>query len=110
MTINTDQQIYLLAEKKPNRAHANSNGHVLYYYSKSNTWIGSSYTFNPEGATHWMMLPDSPAPTKPPEELQDEAFNAWLKEKYVDVVIRTAMYPTLKEVFLLGVKHGGSND
>ena len=71
MTINTDQQIYLLAEKKPNRAHANSNGHVLYYYSKSNTWIGSSYSFNPEGATHWMMLPDSPAPTKPLEELQE---------------------------------------
>ena len=55
-----------------------------------------------------MMLPDSPAPTKPPEELQDEAFNAWLKEKYVDVVVRTAMYPTLKEVFLLGVKHGSN--
>ena len=108
MTINTDQQIYLLSKKKPNRAHANSNGHVLYYYSQSNTWIGSSYTFNPEGATHWMMLPDSPAPTKPPEELQDEAFNAWLKEKYVDVVVRTAMYPTLKEVFLLGVKHGSN--
>lgn len=113
MTINTDQQIYLLAEKKPNRAHSNSCGQVLYFMGgwandHSKTWISSSYKHNPEGATHWMMLPDSPTPTKPPEELQDEAFNAWLKEKYVDVVIRTAMYPTLKEVFLLGVKHGSN--
>ena len=55
-----------------------------------------------------MMLPDRPAPAKTPEEVHDEAFNAWLKEKYEDVVIRTAMYPTLKEIFLLGVKHGSN--
>ena len=103
---NADHQIYLLTKKKPNKAHANNQGNVLYFYSDSGTWISSSYSYIPSGATHWMMLPDSPAPVKTPEEVQDEAFHAWLKEKYEDVVIRTAMYPTLKEIFLLGVKHG----
>lgn len=108
--VNADHQIYLLVKKKPNKAHANNQGNVLYFYSDSGTWISSSYSYIPSGATHWMMLPDSPAPVKTPEEVQDEAFHAWLKEKYEDVVIRTAMYPTLKEIFLLGVKYGGSND
>ena len=106
--VNADHQIYLLAQKKPNKAHANNQGNVLYFYSDSGTWISSSYSYIPSGATHWMMLPDSPAPVKTPEEVQDEAFHTWLKEKYEDVVIRTAMYPTLKEIFLLGVKHGSN--
>ena len=106
--VNADHQIYLLVKKKPNKAHANNQGNVLYFYSDSGNWISSSYSYIPSGATHWMMLPDSPAPVKTPEEVQDEAFHAWLKEKYEDVVIRTAMYPTLKEIFLLGVKHGSN--
>ena len=106
--VNADHQIYLLAKKKPNKAHANNQGNVLYFYSESGTWISSSYSYKPSGATHWMMLPDSPAPVKTPEEVQDEAFHTWLKEKYEDVVIRTAMYTTLKEIFLLGVKHGSN--
>ena len=106
--VNADHQIYLLVKKKPNKAHANNQGNVLYFYSDSGTWISSSYGYIPSGATHWMMLPDSPAPVKTPEEVQDEAFPARLKEKYEDVVIRTAMYPTLKEIFLLGVKHGSN--
>ena len=106
--VNADHQIYLLVKKKPNKAHANTQGNVLYFYSDSGTWISSSYSYIPSGATHWMMLPDSPAPVKTPEEVQDEAFHTWLKEKYEDVVIRTAMYPTLKEIFLLGVKHGSN--
>ena len=84
--VSADQQIYLLVKKKPNKAHANNQGNVLYFYSDSGTWISSSYSYIPSGATHWMMLPDSPAPVKTPEEVQDEAFHAWLKEKYdVDV-------------------------
>ena len=106
--VNADHQIYLLTKKKPNKAHANNQGNVLYFYSDSGTWISSSHSYIPPDATHWMMLPDSPAPVKTPEEIHDEAFNAWLKEKYKDVVIRTAMYPTLKEIFLLGVKHGSN--
>ena len=106
--VNADHQIYLLVKKKPNKAHANNQGNVLYFYSDSGTWISSSYGYIPSGATHWMMLPDSPAPVKTPEEVQDEAFHAWLKEKDEEVVIRTARYPTLKEIFLLGVKHGSN--
>ena len=106
--VSPDQQINLLIKKTPNKAPANNQGNVLYFYSDSGTWISSSYSYIPTGATHWMMLPDSPAPVKTPEEVQDEAFHAWLKEKYEDVVIRTAMYPTLKEIFLLGVKHGSN--
>ena len=106
--VNADHQIYLLVKKKPNKAHANNQGNVLYFYSDSGTWISSSYSYIPTGATHWMMLPDSPAPVKTPEEVQDEAFHAWLKEKYEDVVVRTAMFGTLKEAFLLGVKHGSN--
>ena len=105
---NADQQIYLLVKKKPNKAHANNQGNVLYFYSDTGTWISSRYSFIPSSATHWMMLPDSPAPVKTPEEVQDEAFHAWIKDRYEDVVIRTAMYPTLKEIFLLGVKHGSN--
>ena len=109
--VSADQQIYLLSKKKPNKAHANDQNQVLYlmggwHGGHSSTWISSSYSHYPEGATHWMMLPDSPAPVKTPKELQDEAFHAWLKEKYEDVVVRTAMFSTLKEAFLLGVKHG----
>ena len=106
--VSADQQIYLLTKKKPNKAHANNQGNVLYFYSDSGTWISSSHSYIPPDATHWMMLPDSPAPVKTPEEVQAEAFHTWLKEKYEDVVIRTAMYPTLKEIFLLGVKHGSN--
>ena len=29
--VNADHQIYLLAKKKPNKAHANNQGNVLYF-------------------------------------------------------------------------------
>ena len=107
MALNTDQQIYPLADKKPDQAHSNDDNLVLYYHQDCGSWISGTYSYIPEAATYWMMLPDSPAPTESEEVRLDKIFNAWLKEKYVDVVIRTAMYPTLKEVFLLGVKSNG---
>jgi len=99
-----DHQLYKLKTKKPNKAHANNAGLVLYYtkgdeYTPNGQWISYSYEYHPSNAIYWTMLPDNPEKIETEDEASDRAMNELLKQAFTNVEHRVAMYKTVKLVW-----------
>ena len=105
-----DYQLYKLATKKPNKAHSNNAGHVLYFLKKSEYmpngyWHSNKWDYIPPDAIYWCMLPDNPIAIETCDEASDRAMNEFLKQQYPDVESRVAMYPLIKLVWTTGRRY-----
>jgi hypothetical protein len=99
-----DNQLYKVTTKKPDKAHANNAGQVLYFtgkdeYCPNGQWISHTYDYIPSQAIYWCMLPDNPITVETADESSDRAMNEFLKQQYLDVEHRVAMYPIVKLVW-----------
>ena len=95
-------QFYLLTDKQPNEAHANRDGHVLYYV-KTIGFMQSHWNYPPDKATHWMMLPDPPQPAPTSKELLEKEFEHLLKKEFPDPIVSNVLIePVLKKFFFRG--------
>ena len=99
-----DNQLYKLATKKPDKAHANNANQVLYFIKKSEYmpnryWQSNEWTYIPPDAIYWCMLPDNPVIIETEDEASDRAMNEFLKDKYENGEHRVAMYPLVKLVW-----------
>ena len=99
-----DNQLYKLSTKKPDKAHANNAGQVLYFtgkdeYCPNGQWISQTYDYIPTQAIYWCMLPDNPIVIETADEASDRAMNEFLKQRYENAEQRVAMYPLIKLVW-----------
>ena len=95
--------VYALEDKKPTRAHANNEGHIL-FYDPIGKWMSGPYhgwQFR-QGATHWCMLPDAPPMGATLGELRERMFSAWLVQYTEDKQLSSKQIELAREAYMRG--------
>jgi hypothetical protein len=95
-------QFYLLTDKKPNEAHANRDGYILYYVQVIGFMQGH-WNYPPSNSTHWTMLPDPPEPALTEKELLEKDFDQLMKQEFPEPIVSNILIePVLRKFFFRG--------